>query len=279
MKLAAFFWLLVIPFASTANPVEVGGTSVEIPTPHGFARVTPEMTGVVELQKYFVPPTNQELASFISEGDVPTALEGKVPDLTRRFTVQVAKKIAGHQLTNAEFSQLKQMYKTEGEQRIEKLKGQLSQFFEDANKGISKQLDVNVVISVGGIVPLPYHFESDRIFSTSMLMKSDIKSESGHIISEVIAATTTLVHVKGRLLFLYAYGSKDDLEWTRARSKEWAEAVIASNRDAPLASSSSLGVQYSGINWDRVISKGIGGAFLALIAALVMSVVGRRKKS
>lgn len=111
MRLAAFLSLLVISFASTANPVEVGGAFVEIPTPSGFARVTLEMTGVVEFQKHFVPPTNQQLASFISEGDVPAALEGRIPDLTRRFTVQVAKKVAGHQLTNAEFSQLKQMYK------------------------------------------------------------------------------------------------------------------------------------------------------------------------
>lgn len=229
MRLAAFFSLLLISFASTANPVEVGGTFVEIPTPPGFARVTPEMTGVVELQKYFVPPINQQLAWFISEGDVPTALEGGIPDLARRFTVQVAKTTAGHHLTNAEFSQIKQMYKTEGEQRIEQLKGQLSQFFADANKGISKQLDVNVVISAGGIVPLPYHFESDRVFSASMLMKSDIVAESGQSFSEVNAATTTFVHVRGRLLFLYVNGSKDDLEWTRARSKEWAMAVLAAN--------------------------------------------------
>lgn len=279
MRLAALLSLLAISFASAANPIEVGGVSIEIPTPSGFARVTPEMTGVVELQKNFVPPTNQQLASFISQNDAPIALGGKIPDLTRRFTVQVAKKISDHPLTSEEFAQLKQMYKTEGEQRIEQLKGQLSQFFADASKGVSRQLDTDVVISAGGVVPLPYHFESDRIFSASMLMKSDIRAESGQTYSEVIAATTTLIHVKDRLLFLYVYGGKEDLDWTRASSKEWAEAILASNQDTFSASTIPSSTPHSGIDWDRVISKSIGGAFIGLIAGLIAWLARRRKES
>lgn len=278
MKLVVLLSLFAISFASAANPVDVGGVSIEIPTPTGFARVTPEMKGVVELQTSFVPPSNQQLIAFISQDDAPTALEGKIPSLAKRFNVQIAKKYASHSLTNAEFSDLKRLYKTEGERMIEQLKGQLSEFFANASKGVSQQLDTNVVISAGGVVPLPSHFENDRIFSASMLMKSDVKGESGDTYSEVISATTTIIHVKKRLLFLYAYGGKDDLEWTRARSKELAEAIVASNPDAGSASALSESPHPSGIDWDRVILKSIGGAFIGLFAALIAWAVNRKKE-
>lgn len=276
MKIAALVLLLSISFACSASPVEVGGVSIEIPTPTGFARVTPEMTALVELEKNFITSSNQELASFISENAVPTALEGKIPDLRRRFTVQIEKKSAYHLLTTEEFLQLEHVFKADWEQQIERLKSELPLLFSDASNRVSNQLDTNVVISASGVVPLPPHFESDRSFSASMLMKANVRSEFNKVSSGIIAATMTLVYVKNRLLFLYSYGDKQDLEWTRARSKEWADTIIAANQvPPPTLTASTPSAQSTDTNWTRIISMVIFGALLAVFGGWA---TGRRKK-
>jgi len=272
MRIATLFFLLILSKVGIAQTIDVGGVQVEIPTPAGFARVTPEMTAVTKLQRNFIPPTNTLLVSFISQEDVPTALDGKIPRLTRRFSVQSSKEALTHSMTSAEFSQLKQLFRAQGEQRIHQLKDKYAELFANASQEVSKQLDVNMLIDIGGVVPLPPHHESEKIFSSSMFMTSNVTLESGEDFSEVVSATSSLVYVNRRLMFLYVYGDKNDLEWTQSISKAWAESIVASNTESEIRTSSQQTSR--GFNWDRVLSKGIGGAISAAFIVLLFSAIG-----
>ena len=40
------------------------------------------------------------------------------------------------------------------------------------------------------------------------------------------------LHVKDKVLFVYAFGPEKDLEWTRAAASTWATRIVAANSPA-----------------------------------------------
>lgn len=281
MKLLLAFALssLVGSGIALATPVQIGGTSIEIPTPRGFARVVPEMSQVSELQKHFVPPTNDQLAAFIVESDVPQALAGEIPLLQRRFTVQIAKSLINRPVTRAEFAQLKKKLASDNEQAFQKLKEQLPDLMSKASKGMSGQFDTELVIEIGGVVPFPPHHEDEHSISSSMISRNEFTSSTGESFIDVIAATMTLLRVRDHVIFIYAYGGKDDLDWTRERSKEWVAEIVSANESRSSSLSPSRSRSSGMIDWDKVGAKAVGGAFLGLVVGLISWLVARRKQS
>ena len=273
--------LIVAPAIGIAGSTQVGNSAIDIPAPLGFARVIPEMTEVSELQQHFIPPTNQQFAAFIAESDVPQALAGEVPPLQRRFTVQTSKNLVDRPVTQAEFAQLKRSIASNNVKTVEELKKKLPDLMSKASKGVSDQLDTELMIEVGGVVPFPPHYEDDHSMSYSMIARNEVRSEGGESFSDVITATMTLIHVRNRVLFIYSYGGKDDLDWTRESSKTWVRAIVSAN--ASSRSDSELERRqissYGGIDFDEVTSKAIGGAFLGGVVAFFSWLVGRRKQS
>lgn len=275
------FFLIIAPAIGVASSIEVGDSVIEIPAPLGFVLVTPEMTQVNELHKHFIPPTNQQFAAFIAESDVPEALAGEIPPLQRRFTVQTAKNLVNKSVTQAEFAQFKSSIASDIEKTIEEVKKKLPELMSKVSEGISGQLDVQLMMEIGDVVPFSPHYEDDRSISLSMITRNEIRSETGETFSNVIAITMTFIHVRDRVLFIYSYGGKDDLDWTRKSSKEWVRVIVSANPDSRSAivpkhrSNSSHG----GISWDNVTSKAIGGVFLGLVIAFVSWLIIRRKRS
>ena len=89
----------------------------------------------------------------------------------------------------------------------------------------------------------------------------------------VLAATSTLVNAGGKVLFLYCYGLKKDLEWTREASKAWASAVTTANGPPPTRSSGG-----SGIDWSSVARKAMIGAVVGGLLAPILVLLRRRSK-
>lgn len=229
MRLLLSVLLLTTAITCNASSINVGNIAIQIPSPAGYARITPEMSELYKLNQHFVAPTNIQLAMYISEDAVPLALLGEIPDISRRFDVQVSKKTANVSLSSANFTVLKGLYVAQMEKVFKDIKAKLSEALSDASKGVSKQLNTEIVIKVGGVVPLTPHFQSDRILSSSIFMKNDIQDATGEPIAVVISATMALVHVNNRVIFLYVYGNQEDLEWTREQSRAWAEAIVKRN--------------------------------------------------
>jgi len=276
MKFILLTTLLTASAVGTGSPVDVGGISIEIPAPANFTRVIPDMSKVNALQSEFVPPGNDQLAAFISQEDAPAALADEIPNLTRRFTVQVATKIKAYSVSEGEFLQLKAMFKDNNEKLISDAKDKLTEPLAKASANVSKQLDTELSLKVSSIAPFPAHIDNDRMLAFSILAKNEIKTAEGtHI--DISTNTTTLLYVNHRILFLYSYGGKDDLEWTREQSKEWASSILGANHDS--AQTTPISAHRNGINWARVVDKAIVGGLLGLILALIGWATNRRKEN
>src|SRR5882724_9247298 len=93
MRASVLFVLLLIALRAWSAPVAIGSTSIELPTPRGFAVLTPQMAKAYELQQQLVPPTNAELVSFLPEGSVAAAFKigDPPPYFARSFDAQTLK--------------------------------------------------------------------------------------------------------------------------------------------------------------------------------------------
>lgn len=274
---AALFCL--VPVIGAADIASVGGVSVVIPAPEGFAAVTRNMAALYEYQKQLVAPGSEELAAFIPEGDVPAALKERIPDLSRRFSAQTSKKNSNAIASLADFANLKVFAKSKNEELTKTVQRSLPGLTADRNAVITKKFGAEFSVSPLGMVPLAFHDESDRTLAWSAFVKGTTSDAEGKTTLSVNVVTTTLVLLNGKVLHLYCFGDQGDLEWSREASKRWADAIVAAN---PTTLESGvkqpLSLARKPFNWEDIALNGIQGALIALALGWMVNRT-RRKES
>ncbi len=280
MKIRLVVALLLLPVIGAATEISIGGVSLTVPNPTGFDAVTPEMRALYELQKRFVPSTNEEYAAFIPVADVSAALQNEIPALPRRFTVQTAKSLVDKPVSTSEFSELKNIIRTQNDRILKKVESRLPGLMRKMNEGFEEQYDIDPAFSVSQMVPLPAHEETDRTLSYSALVRYDMNDAEGKPYSFVSVVTATFVHVKGKVLFLYSFAEEADLDWSRDRSRQWASDVVLANPpDRQSVIAESRPSRGAGIDWGRVGAKALAGAIIGLLIGLIAWAMRRGKAS
>jgi hypothetical protein len=266
--------LIFISGYAYAGSFNIGGKGVVIPDPQGFSYVNQEMNAVYRLSLKMTDPKNDQLAYYISNSDIPMALNGEIPPLERTFLLKVNKQLKNMVIGLKDFAGLKNMTKRQNKEFFESIKSQVPDLMKDASAGISKEFNVDFAMQISQMIPLDPHYEADNALSYSMYINYGVLTE-GAKEESIVSATATYVNVAGKVLFLYCYGPKGDLEWTRSASKEWAEQIMNSNTQPPAKSSGGRGM-----DWSKVIEKGIIGAVMGGLIALIIGVVSvfRKKK-
>jgi hypothetical protein len=273
MKIIQISLLFIVLFGSaSADPFTVGGKVLEIPSPSGFHQVTPQMDAVYRLSLQMADPMNDQLAYYISESDVFVAMSGEIPFLERYFTLKVNKKLKTMVIGSKDFTELKNITKQQNRQMLKSVEEKMPSLMDKMSKGISKEFDVNFAMKLSQMVPLDPHYETENAFAYSMYINYGVVVD-GSKEDFIVSATVTLVNVAGKILFLYCYGLQEELEWTRTASKAWTGMVMESNTQPPSRSSGRRG-----FDWGKVIEKGIVGAIVGGLIALVLVVFSRFKK-
>lgn len=272
--------IVLFPLTALGAEISVGGTSLRIPTPSGFAEVTPGMMPLYEFQKRFVAPSNEEFVVFISENEVPKALNGEIPELIRRFSVQTVKTLIDASATTSDFEELKTLIKTQNEEILKNAQGQMDSTIDDISDGIDEDFDIDLALKMSQMVPLPPHAETERSLAYSSFVRYDMKDEFGNPMPFTAVVTATFVYVKGKVLFLYSYAEESALDWSRAVSSEWATNVVKSNpSDLKSSIKETLPSAVTGIDWGQVGAKAVGGAIIGLLIALIGWAINRGKAS
>lgn len=220
--------LVNINTAVFAESFDIGGKEITIPPPDGYVRVTKEMGAVYRVNQKMFDPMNDLLAYYISESDAAIAMEGDVPSNERTFKLKVNKKIKGMVVGSQDFAEFKSMTKKQNQETLESIKSKLPGIFKKTSEGISKEFDLDIALQISQAIPLDPHYESENAIAYSMYFNYGVAVE-GSQKKFAVSATATYVNVSGRVIFLYCYAPKDELEWTRNASKVWTESVMASN--------------------------------------------------
>lgn len=266
-QLTLLVLLVSLNTAAFAESFDIRGKVITVPPPDGYVRVTKEMGTVYRVNQQMFDPMNDLLAYYISESDAAIAMEGDVSPNERTFMLKVSKKIKGMVVGSQDFAELKSMTKKQNQEIFESVKSEFTGFFEKTSEGISKEFDVDIALQLSQVIPLDPHYESENALAYSMYINFGIALE-GNKEDIAVSATATFVNASGKVIFLYCYAPKEELEWTRSASKAWAESVMASNPLPPTRSSGGRG-----INWSKILGKGIGGAIAGGLIALVLALL------
>ncbi|MBL6913249.1 MAG: hypothetical protein ISR40_06275 [Puniceicoccaceae bacterium] len=276
MKKYSTIALLMLPLSLSvmaANSFTINESEITVPAPKGFVPITDDMTAVKRIVESMADPVNDTLAYYISESEVPTAMAGDVPSLERTFILKVNKQLRSMTMGKNDFSQLKEMAVSQNQQILEEVKSQMPEHMKNMSQGFSREFDVDFALNLSQMIPLEPHYQSENALAYSMYINYGVtaNNESEDVI---VAATATFLNTSGVVLFLYSYASQDDLEWTRNASKDWAESVISSNSQPPAKSPGR------GIDWDKVMEKGLVGAVVGGLFALLAGAASlfKRKK-
>lgn len=226
-----FFSILFFLFLSgntVADTFSVAGKKLEVPSPQGYSRITKEMDAVYRMSQRLADPMNKQLAFYIPESSIPQAKANEIPDLKRYFMLKLSKNLKGMVISPKQFTEIKNAVKSQNKKLFENIKSLTSKQMKKVSKGISKEFDIDLAIKVSQAVPYDSHYETENALAYSLLINygSSIEGEKEDII---VSATATFVNLDGRVLFLYCYGSQEDIEWTRKASKAWVKTILAEN--------------------------------------------------
>jgi hypothetical protein len=256
--------LFVVPSIGLAIEISVGPARLSIPAPAGYAPITSDMQPYAELAKRFVPPSNEQFALFLPEADVAAAARGEVPQPLRLFYVQTTKALIRPFVSTAEFTELKRTIQSQNEEILKKAEAQMPGLFQKLNQGISADYDVNLNLSLDQMLPLPPHYETERGLAYSILLKLKANDEGGKPSVYEGVVTATLVHLQGKVLFLYVNAEKSGLDWCRSESRNWANTVIAANPSVgEIAARES---KRSGFDWNELFIAGVVGGIIGALS-------------
>ncbi len=274
----AFLLLQGMSLNVSAVEIEVGDRPVNLPLPGGFVELTPQMSPYYDAMKAYIAPSNVRFLTLITASKADALLRGEEVELDRYMNVETEKGISRSSVSTDQFSELRDIVRDQIVDIYAEIENKLPDFIDEGNRELSQKFDIDVAVELGGMVPLPVHLDTESAIANSMFMTVGASADGESLGTDVLAATTLILHVKDKVIFLYVYGKESDLEWTREAAARWATDIRAAN---PLSTSEQRAVERSsssGINWSRVFEKALIGAFLGGIIGFISFLFGRRKK-
>lgn len=252
-----------------ANEIDVGGTKLVIPTPPGFAPVTPRMANLQDMLKTLVGASNVEYLSFISEQEVDAALDGELPPMERRFSVQVLKQLVEPLVSSGGFYDIRAEVRGRNGLIAAADGNVVSKTMDGLNERIEGDTGLNLQMQITGYRELGFHAETERMIATSTLLDYAFVDPAGQNVSFKAISTAAIVHVRGKVLFLFVHAEDGALEWSQAAIRDWTDAVLAAN--PPTLRTRTLEAMPSwvlGINWASVATNAAIGGLVGLVLTL-----------
>ncbi len=272
--------LLIQGFSLSAGAVEVkvGDRLINVPSPDGFVELTPKMSPYYETSRAYIAPNNIRYLTLIAEDKAEALLRGEDVELNRYVNVESEKGISAISVSSGQFAELRSILRNQIDELYANVEKQLPQMVDEGNKTVSAEFAADIAIELGGLAPLPIHLDTDHAIANSMFMTVGVAVDGDDVQSSVLAATSLTLHVKDKVIFLYVYGSKSDLNWTRQVAAMWATDIVAAN---PMSTAERRAVDKSdsfGINWSQVLEKALIGALVVGLIAFVSLFFRKNKK-
>ena len=175
------------------------------------------------------PPTNRLVAYFARRSDLRARAQGKAARFDRYFLVQTLRKIENQSFSAADFAQLRSATKKQQSELLGKLEPRLAEVARTLEKRRSDDTGTAVNLRLGDVVPLGIYqdFESSVSFGALLRTREGASAEDRTVVN-----VTSIVTVKGKILFLYTYTGVTgprDVEWAKVASATWTNDVLAMN--------------------------------------------------
>jgi len=189
---------------------------------------------------------------------------------TRTFSIQTSKTILEARLSQSQFDELRSTFREGNETAMADAREATDRMLEEFAEGVEEVSEVELALSISGMVPLAPHVDTERILAYAMYLNLEASEGDEQREIDVGVAVVNVVYVKSKVLFLYANAPREDLEWARTASQDWANAVIEANPGGGLASL---------LDWDAVLADALQGAVIGLLVGAAAWFFKRRKSA
>lgn len=216
------------PDVSDTATLTLGTRSIRVPSPSGLVDGG---TRFDHLKSRFVvteSPGNDMLAVFIPESIVPALEKGKIPPYDRWAKVSVLTKLRATDVNAETFRRFADEFEKMSPEMIDEKSPAFQNSIANARKGLSGLLGQKVVINLSEPKSLGVFDRQANVWS--MLIVSNLTDSEG---TRPLLGSLTLLRVKQRLLFVYAYSkltNENDANDLRRLSKKWSADILAANR-------------------------------------------------
>ncbi|WP_133501775.1 hypothetical protein [Cognatilysobacter terrigena] len=259
----------------------IGEEAITLPVPApGYSPAPDSNAQLTALLESFVTPANRRLASFLADGDLADAMRGNLHQMPRHFEAQTMRSVETQTVSTADFRKLQPIIDRQLQQQTVAIRDEVNRSFGNANATLTEANGASTAISVESMEPMPVHEQSDHSLQVSM-RTAYLRRISGQVDRFTVVASMGIVNVKGKVLFLYAYGGADDLQWTRDHLRTWVASTLAANDSAssgstltssPVANRATASGE-SDANPGRLLGKVIAGVLLlGLFAGIVVMI-------
>lgn len=253
MRLLLLLFVCLSTSLVHAETFMVKGREIVLNPPPGFALVTEDMTALWQASRQLDDPSNDTIAFFIPVAAIPAAKAGQLPSYERYMMVKSTKDLAAIDISKRMFGKLKSTIKKERKEIMAQAEVEAKQQMENANLGLA----------FSGMEFLDVHAETEHSLSFSMLIDIEMGDEKVHQ-----ASTACMALLNNRIISLYAYAPKDELEWTRTAAGDYQVTAIADNP------SKAVGGFF---DWGKVLNKALIGAVVGGSFAFLFSLFKRKE--
>ena len=261
-----------------AGEIDVGGQIIEIPTPAGFTDLLPVHSPYYESSMAYVASSNIRYISLIPTDAAAILERGDHTEYARYMNIETERSISTQKISTRNFDELRELMLSQLDELIEGAKEELPGFLDEGNARASEEFNAEVDISVGDLVPLPVHYDSANAIAYTMYMRVAGEVDGAGEAPEVVNVTILALLVRERVLFLYVYGTEDDVEWTRSTAASWADAILAANADGSGAGDAQEPVDSGGSRWSGIFREAAVVAIVVLVMIWLIKQVAVKHK-
>jgi hypothetical protein len=211
--------------------VKIGSSRVRLVPPEGYIDCSGENDPVRNFAENFCPPANRLLGVFGSEEFRRSALAGEAPPMFDYALVEVSRGLIWRDATTADFAEASNSLKREQKTLFCRAEPELKAAINRLNRSLQEATGENVSLNLGQPVSLGVFDESSRHISILMLMRMQLNSR-GKSDSSKVAATISLIHVNGKVIFAYAYRAytgEPSVTKLKAFTTDWITKLAKAN--------------------------------------------------
>ena len=216
-----------------AADIVVGERTISIPVPEGYVELTPDMSPYYESMWAYVAASNHRYLTLVQASTAGAMRRGESVDVGRYMNIETEKNLSRMSVSAAQFDEFQDVIRNQLFELTARVEEQLPEITNAGNAALSEQFDAELAVDLGGVVPLPIHYDTDNAIASSMFMTVSATVNGEDMGSDVLSATMLTLHVGDKVLFLYVYGAQADLLWTRETASAWADKILTENRRPP----------------------------------------------
>jgi hypothetical protein len=285
MRISSYLvFLFSVLFFNTAQAqesnfqVNIGDAQIQVQAPNGFYEVTKTFPGAAYLAETITPPSNRLLAMLMTEEDVENLRNKQEPQMQSYVLIQTLKAWEGLTISEKMFAEGKSQLKAQQDTILQQSEKDVSKLINNAVEKMSEDTGRNLDVKLGEQKMLGFFFESDDALGFNTLSHIQSSNDQGTY-NDVIALSSMLLRVKGKIMYVYVYKKytdQKDIDWINKTAQEIVQNIINNNQVSE-KEEASYGDDSSGFNMDELLKRTGIGAFIGLLIGLAMG-LGKKKK-